>query len=438
MRWNTYIARKILASGGYGMLYNWFCTQQQPAVEYGYLYNWYAATDSRNICSAGFHLPTSTEIATLRIYLSPNPSLKLKETGITHWNSPNAGATNKSGFNGRGSGERIFNTGSFSNIKSYLYLWESTGTCNYSRIDYNSGDFIAYSSSTLGRTKGLSIRPIKDSTTLTEGQTGFYVDPGGIIYPTICIGSPGNEQEWVACNIMTKHYRNGDAIPEVTDNTAWAALTTGARCSYNNLESNAGSTKKLSSSDSFIVAPTQIYESLLNYVDTYDSENNYWPVAGGKLRKTGFTHWNSPNINATDEYGFSLVGSGIRDSYGFQMLRLITRIFTSDGYGDSGDVLYADNDEELAELGPMPMTNGGSIRLCNPTTLNTEGSVNSYTQNDGTIIPTIVINGVEWTMNLKETKWSDGTDISNVTDNTAWSLLQSAACCDINNDQTNR
>jgi len=41
-------------------------------------------------------------------------------------------------------------------------------------------------------------------------------------------------------------------------------------------------------------------------------------------------------------------------------------------------------------------------------------------------------------MNLKETKWSDGTDIQNVTDNTAWAALTSAACCDVDNDPTKR
>lgn len=435
MRWNTYIARK-LASGGYGMLYNWFCTQIQALVYYGYLYNWYAATDSRNICSIGWHIPTKAEFDALIAYLGGLSVAggKLKETGTLHWNSPNTGATNEVGFNGRGSGYTT--SGGRSNyIKESANYWLSDGfgeTAKTFGLRYNSA--VIFGVSNQYKTQGQSLRPMKDSTTLSHGETGFYVDPSGIIYPTICIGT----QEWVACNIMTKHYRNGDAIPEVTDNTAWAALKTGARRSYNNTEANAGSTKKLSSSDSFIVAPTQMYELLLNYIDTYDSENNYWPIAGGKLRKTGFTHWDSPNINATDEYGFSLVGSGIRDSYGFQMLNLVTRIFTSNGYGDSGDVLYADNDEELAELGAMPMINGGSIRLCNPNTLNAEGSINSYTQNDGTVIPTIVINGVEWTMNLKETKWSNGSDIQNITDNIAWSLLKEAACCDINNDPTKR
>jgi hypothetical protein len=39
---------------------------------------------------------------------------------------------------------------------------------------------------------------------------------------------------------METKYRDGSLIPEVTDNATWYGLTTGARCSYNNVEANAG------------------------------------------------------------------------------------------------------------------------------------------------------------------------------------------------------
>jgi len=39
---------------------------------------------------------------------------------------------------------------------------------------------------------------------------------------------------WSTTNLSVTTYRNGDAIPQVTDPTAWAALTTGAWCYYNN------------------------------------------------------------------------------------------------------------------------------------------------------------------------------------------------------------
>lgn len=42
------------------------------------------------------------------------------------------------------------------------------------------------------------------------------------------------EQEWMAENLAETRYSDGTLIPNVTDNTAWGALTTGAYCTYNN------------------------------------------------------------------------------------------------------------------------------------------------------------------------------------------------------------
>ena len=41
-------------------------------------------------------------------------------------------------------------------------------------------------------------------------------------------------------------------------------------------------------------------------------------VAGGDLKETGFSHWNSPNTGATNEVGFGALPGGYRDgTYGF-------------------------------------------------------------------------------------------------------------------------
>jgi uncharacterized protein (TIGR02145 family) len=59
-------------------------------------------------------------------------------------------------------------------------------------------------------------------------------DIDGNNYPivTIC------DQEWTAKNLEVSHYRNGDTIPQVQDPTAWANLTTGAWCYYQNNTAN--------------------------------------------------------------------------------------------------------------------------------------------------------------------------------------------------------
>ena len=45
-------------------------------------------------------------------------------------------------------------------------------------------------------------------------------------------------QVWMTKNLNVETYRNGDIIPQVQDSTAWANLTTGAWCYYENESSN--------------------------------------------------------------------------------------------------------------------------------------------------------------------------------------------------------
>jgi uncharacterized protein (TIGR02145 family) len=58
---------------------------------------------------------------------------------------------------------------------------------------------------------------------------------------TVTIGN----QVWMVKNLVVTHYRNGDPIPQVTDPTEWANLTTGAWCYYNNDPANGAIYGKL-------------------------------------------------------------------------------------------------------------------------------------------------------------------------------------------------
>lgn len=204
------------------------------AIKYGLLYNWYAATDVRNIAADGWEVPTNTQWDTLRTYLGGDSVAggKLKETGLTYWASPNTGATNEFSYNAKGGGVRQGTDGTFDSLQQ-SGVWLSSDNPG------RSGCSAAYNSAYLfnsfpSKDQGNSIRLIKTTTTLTHGQTGTYTGNDGKVYRTICIGT----QEWLADNLCETKYRNGDTIPEVTDNSAWAALTTGALCAYNNDWSN--------------------------------------------------------------------------------------------------------------------------------------------------------------------------------------------------------
>jgi uncharacterized protein (TIGR02145 family) len=91
------------------------------------LYNWFAVNDIRGLCPSGWHVPTSQEMDELINYLGGNEIAggKMKETGISHWYSPNTGATNESGFTILSSGFREID-GTFQGLGYSTYLWTSS------------------------------------------------------------------------------------------------------------------------------------------------------------------------------------------------------------------------------------------------------------------------------------------------------------------------
>jgi uncharacterized protein (TIGR02145 family) len=66
-------------------------------------------------------------------------------------------------------------------------------------------------------------------------------DADGNNYPVVQIGS----QMWMAENLKTTKYRNGDPIPNVTEATEWGELSTGAYCDYDNASGNSAIYGKL-------------------------------------------------------------------------------------------------------------------------------------------------------------------------------------------------
>jgi uncharacterized protein (TIGR02145 family) len=208
-------------------------------IKYGYLYNAYAVNDVRNIAASGWHIPTSTDLQNLITFLGSDSALKICEVE-TSYSIPFSGgvATNSAKFNGRGSSLRVGSSGEFSNILETFYLWtvspgnyqQDSYRCDYSFTDiqnnfHQQGTFFI---------DGLSIRLIKDTTILNDGEEGTYTGNDGKVYRTICIGT----QEWLADNLAETKYSNGDTIPTVTDDTEWSELITGAKCAYGNDENN--------------------------------------------------------------------------------------------------------------------------------------------------------------------------------------------------------
>ena len=148
---------------------------------YGALYQWnelmqYSNTEGvQGICPDGWHVPTNAEWCTLEnevdagtvscsdiAWRGLDGGGNLKETGTTHWYTPNTGATNSSGFTALPGGARLATDGSFGDMIADGYFWTSTENVteawyrllSYAHADEYRDDF--------DKNRGYSVRCIHD------------------------------------------------------------------------------------------------------------------------------------------------------------------------------------------------------------------------------------------------------------------------------------
>jgi uncharacterized protein (TIGR02145 family) len=145
------------------------------------------------------------------------------------------------------------------------------------------------------------------SFTTIQQETGTFTDArDNVTYNWVKIGN----QVWMAENLRATKYNSGTAIPNVTVNTTWANLTTGAYCYYNNSSSYSatyGCLYNWYAVNTGNLAPTGWH------VPTYaewSALSNYLGDEGGYLKST--TGWSSPNTGATNLTGFKAMPGGYR------------------------------------------------------------------------------------------------------------------------------
>ncbi len=147
---------------------------------YGRLYNWFAVNDERGLCPVNWHVPSDDEFKSLEMYLGMSESEangeglrgtdeggKLKEEGNEHWNSPNTGATNETGFTALPGGRRDYD--SYTNqeicccLNRYGFFWSSSEvyTVNawYRALSFDYAESNRYH---LNKRNGFSVRCVRD------------------------------------------------------------------------------------------------------------------------------------------------------------------------------------------------------------------------------------------------------------------------------------
>ena len=237
---------------------------------------------------------------------------------------------------------------------------------------------------------------INNDTTICKGQSltlnadavasGLVTDINGNVYPTVNIGS----QTWMQKNLNVSKYKNGDVLPQVTDATQWANLTTGAWCWYNNDSSTYGATygklynwyavndSRGLAPDGWRVPSESEWNVLVNYLGG-DS------LAGCKMKSTSL--WYSPNYCATNSSGFSALPSGIRagNDGSFGNILGYNYIWSS----NYGRFIYMAFDWNFASMFSYPTKYGFSVRcLKNTSSTSLLWSTGATTQNI-TVSPTV-------------------------------------------------
>jgi len=181
-----------------------------------------------------------------------------------------------------------------------------------------------------GQSCNLTVMVISSSPLNPNLTYGSITDQDGNTYATIVIG----EQEWMAENLRTTLYANGDAIPNVTlggySQFSWGQTVTGAWAHYHNNSQYDYPYGKLYNffavHDSRNICPSgwhvpsdAEWNVLIGFLDPGFNPNAQGVqsnTVGNKMKSVGTLYWQNPNSNATNESGFSGVGGGSRNSEG--------------------------------------------------------------------------------------------------------------------------
>jgi uncharacterized protein (TIGR02145 family) len=102
---------------------------EQHAPNYGALYSW-STVETGKLCPTGWHVPSDAEWTVLADFLGGDAGGKMKETGTSHWEDPNTGATNSSGFTAVPGGVRSGHDGIFYDVSLFGNWWSSTADSN--------------------------------------------------------------------------------------------------------------------------------------------------------------------------------------------------------------------------------------------------------------------------------------------------------------------
>jgi len=186
-----------------------------------------------------------------------------------------------------------------------------------------------------------------------EKTYGTVTNIDGNTYKTIVIGT----QTWMAENLRTTHYLNGDSIPGVSNNLQWSYLYSGACCAINNTRNKdsiatfgllynwyaTADIRKLAPAGWHI--PTSEEWGILTQLERSIGK------AGNKLKEKGTMHWKVDSTGTTNESGFTALPGGYRNIGG------ISSSLTTNGFW------WQSNESNSSNANSILMVSGYGIAI---------------------------------------------------------------------------
>lgn len=367
---------------------------------FGKLYNWYAVNDIRGLAPEGWHIANDGEWSILADYLGGATLAggKLKEAGTWHWQDPNSGATNESGFFALPGGYRYENK-SFDGYGTNGYWW----TSNENNATIAKGRFMTSFDSSLHNSyfykrSGLSVRCV----------VGYYSNT-----PTINLINPDLAEI-------------GDVVT-ISGNSF--GLTQGTSfVSFHNINARTSDYKSWSDTEIKVKVPPGAITGKVTVTVNGTVSNEY---------DFTVTNFSSPPriINITPNKG--TIGDTIvfrGENFGAYQLNSFVAFNTLRPIHDD---YISWNDAEIKVKVPPGCKTGKvsvSVNLLQSNevdfTLFYNIEQGTVTDIDGNIYKTIKVDNKWWTVeNLKVTHFRNGNPIPLVTEDKFWQNQSSASWC---------
>jgi uncharacterized protein (TIGR02145 family) len=409
-------AWSILTTPGYCWYNNNEATYK---ATYGALYNWYTASTG-NLCPTGWHVPADFEFTTFTTYLGGESVAggKLKETGTTHWISPNIGATNETGFTALPGGGR-FSNGTFAYIGNYGYWWSITEyTTDLAWYRATLFNFLVVGRNPHDKEVGFSVRCLKD------------------MQPTVTTTTPTNISQATATsggNVTS------DGGATVTDRgVCWSTSP--------NPVSTGSHTTDGSGTGVFVSSITSLNPNTLYYIRAY-ATNSVGTSYGNEITFTTLPNPVLPTVTTTAVSNIAQTtatggGNVTADGYATVSARGVcwstsSNPTTAGSYNSegSGTGTFTSNLTGLT-AGTLYYVRAYATNSVGTAYGNEISFTTSISDIDGNLYKTIKIGSQVWMAeNLRTIRYKDGTAIPLVTDGYVWRYSSSPAYCWYNNNE---